>query len=159
MFTLYFYHKYILLAGGGAPLVKTSRDLTQEDFLRVVLLWSTKWLQEQKLFKEQKQFKEPPWVRGRKAMLWIRIRRPRQCCGTAIIFVYGSGSDVWQVPVTVPVSAPYLDHKKQNFQKIFWKNLVFFFFFPFLAKFNKIIVKCEWKYIKWRKSNTQYYTV
>ncbi len=33
-------------------------------------------------------------------------------------YFYGSGSDFWQV--TVPVPAPYLDHKKHSFLK---KNL------------------------------------
>jgi hypothetical protein len=32
---------------------------------------------------------------------------------------YGSGSYFWKV--TVPVPAPYLDHKRQIFQKKFWK--------------------------------------
>jgi hypothetical protein len=27
---------------------------------------------------------------------------------------------------TVPVPAPYLDHKKHSFQKQFWKNIAFF---------------------------------
>ncbi len=53
---------------------------------------------------------------------------------------YGSGSDFWKVlvsvpvptfeKVTVPVPAPYLDHKKQIFKQI----LDFFIFYFFLSK-------------------------
>ena len=46
--------------GGGKPVVKASRELTQEDFLRDVLDWSVKWLE------EQKGFKEPPRVHGKR---------------------------------------------------------------------------------------------
>ena len=52
------------------------------------------------------------------------------------------------VPVPVPVPAPYLDHKKQIFQKKFWN-----FFFTFYSvscftrkkfiNFNKFVVKFE----------------
>ncbi len=38
---------------------------------------------------------------------------------------YGSGSNIWQVMVLVPASAPYLDHKKQFSKKYFVTNLVF----------------------------------
>ncbi len=70
-----------------------------------------------------------------------------QRCGIVTIF-YGSGSDFWKVmvpvptfeklwfrfrflllkkiTVPVPVPAPYLDHKKQIFQKKFWKKFCLF---------------------------------
>ncbi len=52
------------------------------------------------------------------------------------------------VPVLVPVPGPYLDHKKQIFQK---KNLEFFSTFYLVScftrkkfiNFNKFMVKCE----------------
>ncbi len=52
------------------------------------------------------------------------------------------------VPVPVPVPAPYLNHKKQIFQK---KNLEFFFTFYLVScftrkkfiNFNKFMLKCE----------------
>ncbi len=62
-----------------------------------------------------------------------------QCCGNVTIF-HGSGSNFWQVTVTVP--APFRDHKKVIFLK---------------KSFIKFIVKCEWKNGKWRKSNTWFY--
>ncbi len=52
------------------------------------------------------------------------------------------------VPVPVPVPAPYLDAKKKNFQKLFWK-IVVSFYLPScftrkrLINFNKFMVKCE----------------
>jgi hypothetical protein len=72
-----------------------------------------------------------------------------QCCGTITIFKFrllksygsGSGSDFWKsygsgsgsgsyfrkvpVPVPVLVPAPYLDRKKQIFQKKFWNFFAF----------------------------------
>jgi hypothetical protein len=51
------------------------------------------------------------------------------------------------VPVPVPVPAPYLDHKKQIFQKKFWKFLDFLLLICFTRKkfinSNKFMVKCE----------------
>ncbi len=38
---------------------------------------------------------------------------------------YGSGSYFWKVTVPFPVQAPYLDYKKQIFQKIFWNFFAF----------------------------------
>jgi hypothetical protein len=78
-----------------------------------------------------------------------------------LLKIYGSGSSsyFWKVTVPVPVPAPYLDHKKQIFHK-----KIRIFFLPFylvscltrkkFINFNKFIVKCEWKNVKWRKSNT-----
>jgi hypothetical protein len=56
----------------------------------------------------------------------------------------GSGSYFRKVTVPIPVPAPYLDHKKQIFQKNFWK---YFALSCFTRKkfinFNKFNVKCE----------------
>ncbi len=74
----------------------------------------------------------------------------RQCWGTVTIF-YGSGFDFWQVTVSVPVPALYLDHKSIVFHKTFGKNLAFLhsklFYNKKIDKFIKFIVKYEWK--KW----------
>jgi hypothetical protein len=52
-----------------------------------------------------------------------------------------------KVTVPVPVPAPYLDHKKQIFQKKFGKIFAFYLVSCFTRKklinFNKFIVKCE----------------
>jgi hypothetical protein len=85
--------------------------------------------------------------------------RTQQCCDTVTIF---SGSDFWKVTVPdptvdklrfrlrfVPVPAPYVDHKKQIFQKILEKNLAFLHCKLFCKEiffiFSKFIVKCESK--------------
>ncbi len=51
------------------------------------------------------------------------------------------------VPVPVPVLAPYLDHKKQIFQKSFEFFFTFYIVSCFTRKkfinFNKFMVKCE----------------
>jgi hypothetical protein len=51
------------------------------------------------------------------------------------------------VPVPVPVPAPYLDHKKQIFQKKIGIFLIFYLVSCFTRKkfinFNKFVVKCE----------------
>ncbi len=74
------------------------------------------------------------------------------------IYGSGSGSNFWKVmvpvstfeKVTVPVPAPYLDRKKQIFQKNLWKffltlYLVSCFTRKKLININKFLVKCEWK--------------
>ncbi len=49
--------------------------------------------------------------------------------------------------ITVPVSAPYLDHRKQIFQKILEIVLTFYLVSCFTRKklinFNRFMVKCE----------------
>ncbi len=110
------------------------------------------------------------------ALDWWISKPNHQCCRTITFYGSGSeldkldsgsGSEFWQVTVPIPVPAPvqvpapYLNHKQHSFQKFFGKNLAFlhgkliykekideFFFF-----------KCEWKNVKWRKSNSQFYTV
>ncbi len=52
------------------------------------------------------------------------------------------------VPVLVPVPAPYLDHKKQIFQKKIWKFFLTFYLVSCFTRkkfmnFNKYLVKCE----------------
>ena len=52
------------------------------------------------------------------------------------------------VPVPVPVPAPYLDHKKQIFQKKFWNFFLSFYLVSCFTRkkfinFNKFMVKCE----------------
>ncbi len=78
-------------------------------------------------------------------------------------FGSGSGPNFWKVlvpvpvptfvkvtvTVPVPVPAPYLDHKKQIFQKkILEIFLTFYLVSCFTRKkvlnFNKFVVKCEW---------------
>ena len=54
------------------------------------------------------------------------------------------------VPVPVPVPAPYLDHKKQIFQKKMLEIFLTFYLVSCftrkkLMNFNKFMVKCEWK--------------
>ncbi len=69
-------------------------------------------------------------------MLWFRFQ---------LLKSYGSGS--YFLKIMVPVPAPYLDHKKQNFQK----NVRNFFDFIlrrllykefFVINFNKFMAKC-----------------
>jgi hypothetical protein len=52
-----------------------------------------------------------------------------------------------KVTVTVPVPAPYLDLKKQIFQKKFWTFFDFLlsklFYKEKVHNFNKFMVKCE----------------
>jgi hypothetical protein len=50
--------------------------------------------------------------------LWFRFQLLKSCGSS-------SGSYFWKVTVPVPVPAPYLDHKKQIFQKKCWKNFAF----------------------------------
>jgi hypothetical protein len=66
----------------------------------------------------------------------------------------GSGTDFWPVTILVPVLAPYLDHKKHNFQKKLEKKscLVTIHSKLFTRKsFIKFIVKCEWKKYEWNQ--------
>jgi hypothetical protein len=62
-----------------------------------------------------------------------------------------SGSDFLQV--TVPVLAPYVDHKKNSFQKKNFTKILPFYKVNFLTRkklisFVKFIVKCEGKMLK-----------
>ncbi len=69
--------------------------------------------------------------------------------------------------ITVPFPAPYLDRKKYSFKKKIWNFFAFlhsklFFTRKKLISFIKFIfkiIKCDWKNAKWRKSNTQFFTV
>ena len=70
--------------------------------------------------------------------------------GTDFLTSYGSGSTSQKVTVPmvpVPVPAPYLDHKKQIFKKIFEIFFTFYLVSCFTRKkfmnFNKFMVKCE----------------
>ncbi len=61
---------------------------------------------------------------------------------------YGSGSYFRKVTVPVPVPAPYLDHKKQIFQKTFVENILPFYTVSCFTRkkfinLNKFIVKYE----------------
>jgi hypothetical protein len=74
-------------------------------------------------------------------------RSSLQCCGI-VKNSSGSGSDFFTVMVpvptfeilTVPVPAPYLDHKKQIFQKKFLEKILPFYIAS--LSFIKFIVQC-----------------
>ncbi len=78
----------------------------------------------------------------------IYLVRYKQRCGTLTIF-FGSGSGFWKVMVPVPVPAPYLNHKKQIFQKNFG---IFFAFLLSKVFYKEKVYKFQQIYCKmWMK--------
>ncbi len=103
-------------------------------------------------------FKGPFWLS------WIPVLWNRNCFlrfRFRLLKSYssGSGSDFCHITVAIPVPIPRKQFSKKILEKILPFYILSFFTRKKLISFIKFNVKSEWKNVKCRKSNTQFYTV